>query len=176
MVVVSAAVAWRLWVVSARGRKAWDRFRLRIPVYGPLHLKLVCGRFARVLGTMLQSGLTMMRALNVVTTVIDNKHIEDLLETVKADVRRGGGLAGPLRAVGVFPPLLIHMTELGERSGELEHMLVRVADTYDEDVQVTVDAAVSLLEPMIIVVMGVFVGLLVLSILLPILNLTSGIG
>ena len=149
--------------------------RLRFPVYGPLHLKLVCGRFARVLGTMLQSGLTMMRALNVVTTVIQNKHIEGILESVMADVRRGGGLAGPLRAAGTFPPLLIHMTELGERSGELENMLVRVADTYDEDVQVTVDAAVSLLEPLIIVVMGVFVGLLVLSILLPILNLTSGI-
>jgi general secretion pathway protein F len=125
---------------------------------------------------MLQSGLTMMRALNVVTTIIDNKHIEDILEGVKSEVRRGGGLAGPLRQSNAFPPLLIHMTELGERSGELENMLVRVADTFDDDVQVTVDALVSLLEPIIIVVMGVFVGLLVLSILLPILNLTSGIG
>jgi len=176
ILVVGSAAGWRLWISSPKGRKAWDRFRLRVPIYGPLHLKLVCGRFARVLGTMLQSGLTMMRALNVVTTIIENKHIEDILETVKGEVRRGGGLGGPLRATGAFPPLLIHMTELGERSGELENMLVRVADTFDEDVQVTVDAAVSLLEPMIIVVMGVFVGLLVLSILLPILNLTSGVG
>ncbi len=176
IVVVGAAAGWRLWIASPKGRQAWDRFRLRVPIYGSLHLKLVCGRFARVLGTMLQSGLTMMRALNVVTTIIENKHIEGVLESVKGEVRRGGGLGGPLRASGAFPPLLIHMTELGERSGELENMLVRVADTFDEDVQVTVDAAVSLLEPMIIVVMGVFVGLLVLSILLPILNLTSGIG
>lgn len=176
IVVVGAVIGWRLWVGSERGRRTWDRFRLRLPLYGHLHLKLVCGRFARVLGTMLQSGLTMMRALNVVTTIIENKHIEDILEGVKSEVRRGSGLAGPLRQSGAFPPLLIHMTELGERSGELENMLVRVADTFDDDVQVTVDAMVSLLEPIIIVVMGVFVGLLVLSILLPILNLTSGIG
>jgi general secretion pathway protein F len=176
IVVAAAAVGWRLWVGSEKGRLTWDRMKLRFPLYGPLHLKLVCGRFSRVLGTMLQSGLTMMRALNVVSTVVENKYIEATLESVKSEVRRGGGLARPLRATGLFPPLLIHMTELGERSGELEKMLVHVADTFDEDVQVTVDAVVSLLEPMIIVVMGVFVGLLVLSILLPILNLTSGVG
>jgi len=176
IVVVGMAIGWRVWVGSPKGRLAWDRMKLRVPMYGPLHMKLVCGRFARVLGTMLQSGLTMMRALNVVSTVVENKYVEETLESVKSEVRRGGGLAKPLRATGLFPPLLIHMTELGERSGELEKMLVHVADTFDEDVQVTVDAVVSLLEPMIIVVMGVFVGLLVLSILLPILNLTSGIG
>lgn len=176
IVVIGSAIGWRLWVGSVKGRRTWDRMKLRFPLYGDLHMKLVCGRFARVLGTMLQSGLTMMRALNVVSTVVENKYIEETLESVKSDVRRGSGLAKPLRATGLFPALLIHMTELGERSGELENMLIHVADTFDEDVQVTVDAVVSLLEPIIIVVMGVFVGLLVLSILLPILNLTSGIG
>ena len=167
---------WRFWVSRPNGRRAWDRAKLRFPLYGALHLKLVCGRFARILGTMLQSGLTMMRALNVVSTVIQNRHIEDILEEVKASVRRGRGLTAPLKETGVFPPLLIHMTDLGQRSGDLENMLIKVADTYDEDVQITVDAIVSLMEPIIIVVMGVFVGLLVLSILLPILNLSTNIG
>jgi general secretion pathway protein F len=168
--------AWRMWISRDAGRATWDRMKLRFPIYGKLHLKLVCGRFARVLGTMLQSGLTMMRALQVVSTVIDNRHIEMLLDSVKAEVRRGRGLATPMRTTGVFPPLLVYMVELGERSGEIENTLVRVAETFDEDVQVTMDALVSLLEPIIIVVMGVFVGLLVLSILLPILNLSTQIG
>ncbi len=165
-----------MWIARPAGRRTWDRVKLRFPLYGDLHLKLVAGRFARILGTMLQSGLTMMRALNVVSTVVQNRHIEDLLEDMKVEVRRGRGLARPMRDTGAFPPLLIHMTELGQRSGELENMLVRVADTFDEDVQITVDAIVSLLEPIIIVVMGVFVGLLVLSILLPILNMSTNIG
>ena len=96
--------------------------------------------------------------------------------TDSAGVRRGRDLAVPMKESGIFPPLLLHMVELGQRSGELESMLIKVADTYDDDVQVTVDALVSLLEPIIIVVMGVFVGLLVLAILLPILNMSTNIG
>ena len=174
--VVGLFALWRYWISHPKGLRTWDRIKLKFPLYGSLHLKLVCGRFARILGTMLQSGLTMMRSLNVVSTVVQNTYIEEILEDVKASVRRGQGLAAPLRESGIFPPLLIHMTELGQRSGELENMLVKVADTYDEDVQITIDAIVSLLEPIIIVVMGVVVGLLVLSILLPILNLSSNIG
>ena len=174
--VLGLFVLWTYWISRPKGRRTWDRIKLKFPLYGSLHLKLVCGRFARILGTMLQSGLTMMRSLNVVSTVVQNTYIEEVLEDVKASVRRGQGLAAPLRESGIFPPMLIHMTELGQRSGELENMLVKVADTYDEDVQITIDAIVSLLEPIIIVVMGVLVGLLVLSILLPILNMSTNIG
>ena len=174
--IIGAFALWRYWVSRPKGRRTWDRMKLKFPLYGDLHLKLVCGRFARILGTMLQSGLTMMRALNVVSTVVQNQHIEDVLEDVKASVRRGRGLSEPLKESGIFPSMLIHMTDLGQRSGELENMLIKVADTYDEDVQITVDAIVSLLEPIIIVVMGLFVGLLVLSILLPILNMSTNIG
>lgn len=174
--VIGLFMLWRYWISRPNGRRTWDRMKLKFPLYGGLHLKLICGRFARILGTMLQSGLTMMRSLNVVSTVVQNKYVEDVLEDVKASVRRGEDLAAPLKASGLFPPMLIHMAELGQRSGELENMLIKVADTYDEDVQITIDAIVSLLEPIIIVVMGVFVGLLVLSILLPILNMSTNIG
>jgi general secretion pathway protein F len=167
---------WRYWVSRPEGHKAWDRFKLTVPIYGSLQVKMVCARFARTLGTMLESGLTMMKALEVVNTVVQNKHIEDAMEEVKAGVRRGRDLAIPMKESGVFPPMLIHMVELGQRSGEIEGMLLKVAEIYDEDVRLSLDALVSLLEPVIIVVMGLFVGLLVLAILLPILNMSTNIG
>lgn len=174
-VAVLAMVAWRMWVGRPEGRRAWDKFRLSIPLFGDLLLKMVCARFARTLGTMLESGLTMMKSLDVVGTVIQNKHIESMMSDVKAGVRRGRDLAAPLKQTNLFPAMMINMVELGQRSGELESMLIKVADTYDDDVELTVEALVSLLEPLIIIVMGVFVGLLVLAILLPILNMSQNI-
>ncbi len=173
--VAGMALLWRLWVSRDEGRKTWDRIKLRFPVYGPLHLKLVCARFARTLGTMLQSGLTMLPALEVVNSVLDNRYIQEHMDEVKAGVRRGRDLAVPLKETGLFPPMMIHMVELGQRSGEIEDMLIRVADTYDDDVRLTVDAIVGLIEPVIIIVMGVFVGFLVLAILLPILTMSTNI-
>lgn len=172
---LGAFFVWRYWLSRPEGRLKWDRLRLRVPVIGVLQQKMVSGRFARTLGTMLQSGLTMMKALDVVSTVLQNRYIEKALEDVKAGVRRGRGLAEPMAATGAFPPMLLSMIELGQRSGEMEDMLLRVAGTYDEDVQLAIDALVSLLEPLIIIVMGIFVGLLVLSILLPILEMSGGV-
>jgi len=167
---------WRLWVSREEGRKTWDRIRLHIPLYGVLHQKLSSARFTRTLGIMLQSGLTMLPALEVVNTVIDNTHILATMDEVKAGVRRGRDLAQPLKETGLFPPMMIHMIELGQRSGELESMLVQVADTFDEDVRLTIDAIVALIEPAIIIVMGVFIGTLVLAILLPIFQMSTNIG
>jgi len=164
---------WRAWVRTEAGRRRWDRFKLQAPFYSTLHVKLVTSRFARTLGTMLESGLSMMVALDVVKSVVGNKVIEESMADVKAGVRRGKDLAQPLREAGFFPSMLIHMVELGQRSGQIEGMLLKVADTYDEDVRLAVDALVALLEPVIIVVMGVFVGFLVLSILLPILSMSK---
>jgi len=166
-------VLWRYWISQPAGRLKWDRMKLRFPLYGGLHLKLVCARFARTMGTMLQSGLTMLPALEVVNSVLDNAYFKEHMDEVKAGVRRGRDLAQPLRETGLFPSMMIHMVELGQRSGEIEEMLIRVADTYDEDVRLTIDAIVGLIEPVIIIVMGVFVGFLVIAILLPILNMSQ---
>lgn len=166
---------WRLWVRTERGRMKWDRIKLKLPVYGSLLIKLISARFARTLGTMLESGLTMMNSLDVVKTVIGNKPIEESMADVKAGVRRGRDLAQPLRDTGFFPPMLIHMIELGQRSGQIEDMLLRVAETYDDDVRLATEAMVGLLEPIIIIFMGVVVGFLVLAILLPILSMSRNI-
>jgi general secretion pathway protein F len=175
LVAFGVLLLWRMWVATDTGRRRWDRFKLRAPVYSTFHIKLIASRFARTLGTMLESGLSMMVALDVVKTVIENRVVEDSMADVKAGVRRGKDLAQPLREVGFFPPMLIHMVELGQRSGQIESMLLKVADTYDEDVRLAVDAMVSLMEPIIIIVMGIFVGFLVLSILLPILSMSRHI-
>lgn len=174
--VLGTFALWRVWVGRPEGRKAWDRFKLRIPVFGALHLKLVCARFSRTLGTMLKSGLTMLPALDVVISVLENTYIQSHMDDVKAGVRRGRDLAIPLKETGLFPPLMIHMVELGQRSGAIEEMLIKVADTYDDDVRLTLEAAIGLLEPIIIIVMGVFVGFLVLAILLPILNMSTSLA
>jgi general secretion pathway protein F len=167
---------WRFWVSREKGRRQWDRLKLRFPLYGMLHMKLVCARFTRTLGTMLQSGLNMLPALEVVNTVLDNAWIQQHMDDVKAGVRRGRDLAQPLKETGLFPPMMIHMVELGQRSGEIEDMLIQVANTYDEDVRLTIDAVVGLLEPVIIIVMGIFVAFLVLAILLPILKMSTNVG
>ncbi len=175
LAVIGLAMAWRFWIGTERGRRRWDTFKLRAPIYGQMHIKFVCARFSRTLGTMLESGLTMMKALDVVKSVIGNTVIEASMSDIKAGVRRGKDLAGPLKETGFFPPMLIHMVDLGQRSGNIEDMLIRVADTYDEDVRLAIDAMVALMEPLIIIMMGVVVGFLVLSILLPILNMSKGL-
>jgi general secretion pathway protein F len=175
LAVLGLLLLWRLWLSRPAGRMAWDRFKLKVPGYGQLYLKMVTARFARTLGTMLQSGLTMLTAIDVVRTVIGNRYLEEVMDEVRGGVRRGRDLAVPLKETGVFPPMMLHMVDLGQRSGEIEQMLIRVADTYDEDVRLTIDALVGLLEPVIIVVMGIFVGFLVLAILLPILRMSANI-
>ncbi|HPX40172.1 MAG TPA: type II secretion system F family protein, partial [Candidatus Hydrogenedentes bacterium] len=134
---------------------------------------IVCTRFSRTLGSMLESGLTILNALEVVKSVLQNRQAEQIMDDVKTQVRRGRNLSEPLRESAVFPPMLVHMVELGQRSGELPAMLLRTADTYDEEVNMAVDALVSLLEPVIILVMGVFVGFLVIAVLLPVLTISS---
>ncbi len=172
-VIIALFALWRTWTSRPAGRRAWDKFKLRIPLFGALYLKVVCVRFTRTLGTMLESGLTMMKALDVVKTIVQNRVIEEALDDVKTGVRRGRDLSIPLGETGLFPPLVIHMVDLGQRSGQIEKMLLKVADTYDEDVELTVSGIVSLLEPVMIVVMGGFVGFLVLSILLPIFSMST---
>ncbi|HOD51412.1 MAG TPA: type II secretion system inner membrane protein GspF [Candidatus Hydrogenedentes bacterium] len=164
---------WRGWVKRPEGRLQWDRFKIWVPYVGDLYLKVVCGRFSRTLGSMLESGLTMLNALEVVKTVLQNRQAEQIMDDVKTQVRRGRNLSEPLRDSGMFPPMLVHMVELGQRSGELPAMLLKTADTYDEEVNMAVDALVSLLEPVIILVMGLFVGFLVIAMLLPILTISS---
>ncbi len=117
-----------------------------------------------------------MPALDIVKRIVQNVILEDAVDEARKAVRRGQDLATPLRESGLFPPILVHMVALGERSGQLEKMLMRVADASEEDAQNKVDTLMALLEPTIIVVMAVFVAFLVLALLLPILDMSQGLG
>ena len=176
IVCIGLFAAWRAWVAQPNGHYQWDKFKLKLPGFGTLYTKMICARFSRTLASMLESGLTMMPALDIVKSVLQNKVFEHAMDDIKTGVRRGRDLAQPLRESALFPSMLLHMTELGQRSGELETMLLKVSETYEEDVELTVDALVSIMEPIIIVVMGVFVGFMVLAILLPILEMSGSVA
>ena len=174
-VAVMAVVGVRRYIQSENGRRVWHRTMLRLPLFGELALKMAVSRFARTLGTLLEGGLSMLGALSIVQALVRNAVLETAIEDTQEAVRSGQDLAGPLRRADVFPPMLTHMVSLGERSGQLEKMLLKVADTYDEDVDTTVNTLVGLLEPAMIVVMGGIVGFIVLAVLLPVFNMSQNI-
>lgn len=160
---------------TERGRAGWDRMKLAVPVFGKLNRKMATARFARTLGTLTQSGVNLMDSLEMVKDIVDNRVIGRAIEDAQESVRKGENLASSLRRSGVFPPVVIHMIALGERSGRLEDMLIEVADAFDDEVEITLAGLVSLLEPTMIIVMAAVVGFIVLAILLPIFDMNQAV-
>ena len=155
------------------GRLAWDRAKLRVPVLGPLLLELEVARFARMLGTLLQSGVPILMALGIVNELVSNAAIARSLPAVREGVKRGEGFAGPLKATDVFPPLAVQMASVGEEAGRLEEMLLKVADVYDQHVKTSVKRLLSLVEPALILALGVIVGFIVVAMLLAVFSLSD---
>ena len=161
---------------TERGKMFFDRLSLRIPVFGKITSMVVIARFTRTLGTLLSSGIPLLDALKIGEAVMGNEVYGKTLEEVRTNVREGASLAQPLRESGVFPPLVTRMIAVGEQTGEMEEMLVKVADIYDQQVDTMVSTLTSLLEPVMIVIIGAVMGFIVFAVLLPIFNLTSTIG
>jgi general secretion pathway protein F len=169
--VVVGIAAFRKWTQGKDGREVWDRAALRLPVVGELVRTINVGRFARTLGTMLHSGVPMLRALDTAKQIVGNVLIQQAIEEAKRAVTEGESLAQTLRKSGQFPATMIHMVAVGEKAGQLEQMLERVADTYESEVDVKLSRFTALLEPMMLVVMGGAVAFIVFSILQPIMDL-----
>lgn len=161
---------------TKRGKMFFDRLALKIPVFGKITTMVVIARFTRTLGTLLSSGIPLLDALKIGEAVMGNEVYSETLEEVRTNVREGASLAQPLRDSGVFPPLVTRMIAVGEQTGEMEEMLVKVADIYDQQVETMVSTLTSLLEPVMIVIIGAIMGFIVFAVLLPIFNLTSTIG
>lgn len=161
---------------TERGRMFFDRLSLKLPIFGKITSMVVISRFTRTLGTLLASGIPLLDALTIGEAVMGNRVYGKTLEEVKTNVREGASLAGPLRDSGVFPPLVTRMIAVGEQTGEMEQMLTKVADIYDQQVETMVSTLTSLLEPIMIVIIGAVMGFIVFAVLLPIFNLTSTIG
>jgi general secretion pathway protein F len=171
--IVLAALFIVKWRKTDQGALKFDRFRLRFPVYGNIYKKVSVARFARTLGTLLSSGVPIIESLRIVKTVVQNKIMEIAIENSMTEIMDGSSLAAPLKKSGVFPPILVHMVSVGEKSGSLEEMLMKAAESYEGDVETTVAGLTSVIEPLMIVIMGTLVGFVVLSILLPMLEMST---
>jgi general secretion pathway protein F len=158
---------------SPVGKPKWDRFALRAPVFGSLVRLLAISRFARTLATLLKSGVPLLAAMDIVKAVITNSVLAEVVENARDSIREGESIANPLKRSGHFPPLVYHMVAIGERSGQLEDMLMSVADNYETQVNVRIGALTSLMEPILIVMMGVVIAFVAFSILMPILQVNS---
>jgi general secretion pathway protein F len=173
-VVAGMAVAWlNAWLATPEGRLAKDTFLLRMPIFGKLVQMLAVSRFARTLATLLRSGVPLLKAMDIVKNVLDNAQLEKVIETAAGSIREGESIAGPLKRSGNFPPIVTHMIAVGERSGQLEQMLENVARAYDSQVETRVQAMTSLLEPLMIVVMGGGVGFIAFAILTPLIQMNE---
>lgn len=158
---------------TKKGRLLSDRLLLRLPVFGILLRKVAVARFSRTLGTMLASGIPILDALDIVASTSGNTVIEQALQSARLSISQGNSISEPLFETKVFPPMVIHMIAVGENSGALDSMLEKVADFYDEEVDVAVESLTSLLEPMLIVFLGVTIGGLLIAMYLPIFQLAD---
>ena len=161
---------------TKNGKRLVDRLILRLPVFGKLASKVAISRFSRTLGTLVGSGIPLLDALEIGEAVIGNTVFVDSLEKVRVDVREGSNLAVSLRDSKVFPPLVTRMVAVGEQTGEIENMFNKIADIYDLQVETTLSSLTSLLEPVMIVLIGAVMAFIVFAILLPIFDLTSTLG
>jgi general secretion pathway protein F len=171
--IVMAVVAIRLSLRTPAGRLRFDRYTLAVPYVGKLIKKVALARFARTLSTLLTSGITLLSALDIVKNVVSNTVLSQAIEDARSSIREGQSIAPPLKKSGLFPAMLVHMIAVGEKSGELEAMLARAADAYDREVETSVTAVTSILEPVMILIGGGVVLFIVMAILLPIFELNQ---
>lgn len=161
------------WHTSPQGRLLWDRKVLGLPLFGRLVRLVEVARFNRTLGTLLQSAVPLVNALSLVKEVINNQIIAGTIEPIKNGVKKGEGLVAPMKKAGVFPPLSLHLLEVGEETGNLPGMLLQAADVFEADVRVEIKRLISLFEPMMILLMGVVVGAIVISMVFSIFSISD---
>ncbi len=155
------------------GRKKIDGLKLRLPLFGPMATKIATARLARTLGTMLSSGIELLTALSITRNIIGNVVLEAVIDQAREGVREGRSLAAELNKPGIFPRMLIHMIAIGEKTGQLEPMLHRAASNYELEVNTVISSLTSVLEPLLILFLAVVVGGIVMSVMLPLVEMTS---
>jgi type II secretory pathway component PulF len=175
VVILAAAVGARQYVKSARGAENWDRFKLKIPLLGPVFQSAALGRFARTLGTLVKSGVSLLPALKIVEHTIGNRILAAQIARVAEETRGGDSLAAPLRKLRIFSGTVVQMIDVGEESGKLDEMLLKVAVIEERHMRARTKTLVSLLGPLLILAVGALVGFMVISILLPIFKMSSAL-
>ena len=158
---------------SPEGRLSWDRSLLRLPLVGPVLRKVEVAQFSRTLGTLLHGGVPLLQAMTIVREVITNQGIASAIEPIRVGIKKGEGIALPMKQSGVFPPLAMHLIEVGEESGRLDTMLVQVSETYDAEVRNGIKNLIAFFEPALILVMGLVIGTIVVSMLMAIFSIND---
>jgi general secretion pathway protein F len=172
-VIAGVVIGVRSWLKTPSGRQQYDAWKLRVPLLGPMTLKVEIGRFARTMGTLLTSAVPLINAVRIVQDIATNQIVAEAISKIADGAKRGLGVARPMHDAGVFPPLAIHLVEVGEETGRLDAMLLQLADIYDKDVKTSIKSLMSVFEPAIILVMGVIVGTVVLSMLMAIFSINE---
>jgi type II secretory pathway component PulF len=158
---------------SKRGRRIYDGWLLRMPYIGPTVVRIICARFARTLATLLSSGVQLLPALTAVRRVVTNGILAEAVDSSRESIREGHGMGQTLARSGLFPPLLVEMIKVGERSGELERMLERVADNYEREVETSLRQMTTMIEPLMTLVMAGMILFMMLAVLMPIFQLNQ---
>ncbi len=166
----------RSYIRSPEGKKKYHRFLLRMPIFGPVFQMVAIARFSSTLSTLLASGVPILLAMDIVKNVVGNVILEEVIADVRTNVSEGDSIAEPLKRSGEFPPLVTHMIAIGEKTGELEKMLSKVSETYNNQVDARVATLTSLLEPVMIVIMASVIGFIVFSVMLPIFQMNQAFG
>lgn len=173
--IILVIVAYKMIYRTEQGRLAIDRVKMKMPLFGKLTVKTVCAQFARTMSTLLSSGISTIDALETVSKIVNNIHYTNALLKAREEVMKGIPLSEPLTASKIFPPMVCHMTGIGEETGNIEDMLEKLADYYDEEVEMTTQSVLAAMEPLIIVFMAVVVGTLVVAVVSPIGAMYSGL-
>ena len=175
IVVVAVVAAYHAFYRTDDGRRIIDEIKMHMPLFGKLTVKSACAEFARTMSTLLAAGLSTVSCLDIVSGIIKNIHYVNALQKAKEEIMKGIPLSEPLQSSGIFPPMVYHMTGIGEETGNIEDMLSKLADYYDEEVEITTQSILAAMEPLIIVFMAIIVGTLVIAVILPIGAMYEGL-
>lgn len=174
-IIVGVVVAYKLIYKTTQGRLTIDRIKMKMPLFGKLTVKTACSQFARTMSTLLMSGISTIDALETTSKIVNNIHYTNAMLKAREEVMKGIPLSEPLEASGIFPPMVYHMTGIGEETGNVEEMLEKMADYYDEEVEMTTQSVLAAMEPIIILFMALIIGTLVIAVIWPIASMYNGL-
>ena len=173
--IVGVVVAYKLIYKTTQGRLTIDRIKMKMPLFGKLTVKTACSQFARTMSTLLMSGISTIDALETTSKIVNNIHYTNAMLKAREEVMKGVPLSEPLEASEIFPPMVYHMTGIGEETGNVEEMLEKMADYYDEEVEMTTQSVLAAMEPIIILFMALIIGTLVIAVISPIASMYNGL-
>ena len=175
-VIIAVVIAYKIFTNSKLGKLIIDKTLISLPLFGNILRKSSISRFARTLGTLISSGVPILEALGIVKNAISNRAISDAVANVHSSIKEGGNIARPLAESGEFDEIVVNMIDVGEETGELDKMFTKIADNYDEEVDILIGSMVDLMEPILIITMGLVIGFIVIALFMPLIQIVQNIG